>query len=763
MKIPFTASARTAMLIGTENFSNPEGAIIELVKNTYDADSPCCYILFDGNDGQITEIYIIDYGCGMDISTIQDCWMQIGTDDKQRNVETGNGRIKSGAKGIGRFALNRLGSMATMLTRKYGQDAFIWNVNWNDFDAPGKKINEIMAELDVVNITKIQACISDLERKFKITLPEYSTGTILKISQLSDDWTEEKIFHLFDSLQDLVPPFNIPAFKQYLYVAGYSDLGKIETKSYEDFDYKVSAHYENQILNLKVVRNELDVKTLATEYRDVFMLEDMQHEPYTLNDFERGFFVKHLALLDLNVDNKRLIEENLNKIGNFQFDFYFVKNSKSDIKSENSDAKYPYRLFSPTHRRPWMKRNVGVKIYRDGFRVRPYGENGDDWLRLSDRYAKNPVGAGHRKGGYHIRQNQIVGAVEISRIDNLYLQDKSGREGLQENDVFEIFKEILLGIINQMEVDRNVIMYSLARLYDIKHPKEKSKDDADKAQRDGYVTIEAFNSLSNGYTVLKEELEEKDSELRLLRNLASTGLVITSFSHELKNFKNIAEQRAGMLVKMLDCITSEKEIIEKGLNQYENPYEFAKDLKRKDTQIRSWLEFSINSISNNKRIKNWVNLQEYFSTFYATWKSISEELHIEFEILGMVPEMKIKAYAIDLDTIFNNLISNSIYAIKERKSIDNRRIRVFGKLENDVITIRFSDTGKGLDEQYKDNPSCIFDAFESSKIDKNGVKIGTGLGLYIVKSTLDEFKDGEVRVVPVSEGFCVEIKIKNNV
>ena len=58
MKIPFTASARTAMLIGMENFSNPEGAIIELVKNTYDADSPCCYILFDGNDGQLTEIYI---------------------------------------------------------------------------------------------------------------------------------------------------------------------------------------------------------------------------------------------------------------------------------------------------------------------------------------------------------------------------------------------------------------------------------------------------------------------------------------------------------------------------------------------------------------------------------------------------------------------------------------------------------------------------------------------------------------------------------
>lgn len=166
-----------------------------------------------------------------------------------------------------------------------------------------------------------------------------------------------------------------------------------------------------------------------------------------------------------------------------------------------------------------------------------------------------------------------------------------------------------------MEVDRNVIMYSLAKLYGIKHPKEESKNEADKAQRDGYVTIEAFNAVSNGYTVLKEELEEKESELRLLRNLASTGLVITSFSHELKNFKTIAEQRAGMLINMLDCVTSEKDIIEKGLNQYQNPYEFARDLKRKDAQIRSWLEFSMNSISYNKRIKNWVNLHEYFLHF----------------------------------------------------------------------------------------------------------------------------------------------------
>ena len=407
---------------------------------------------------------------------------------------------------------------------------------------------------------------------------------------------------------------------------------------------------------------------------------------------------------------------------------------------------------------------MGVKIYRDGFRVRPYGENGDDWLRLSDRYAKNPVGAGHRKGGYHIRQNQIVGAVGISRLDNIYLQDKSGREGFQENDVFEAFKEILLGIINQMEVDRNTIMYSLSKLYDIKHPKEKSKKDADKAQKEGYVTVEAFNAVSNGYTVLKDELEEKEIEMRLLRNLASTGLIITSFSHELKNFKAIAENRSDSLIGMLRGIISEEELLKRGFGPYDNPYRFAKELKIKDQQIKSWLEFSINSISSYKKNKAWINLDEYFKMFYNTWFEVTNELKIDLSCNeGFIPQMRVYASMMDLDTIFNNLISNSIYAIKVKKDIDNRKIKVTGAFVDDFISIKFLDTGKGLDNKYIGNPSLIFDAFESSKVDKNGVKIGTGLGLYIVKSTLGEYKNSEIHILHVNDGFGIEIKLKNGI
>lgn len=761
MKIPFTASARTAMLIGTENFSNPEGAIIELVKNTYDADSPCCYILFDGNDGQITEIYIIDYGSGMDISTIQDCWMQIGTDDKQRNVETGNGRIKSGAKGIGRFALNRLGSMATMLTRKDGQDAFIWNVNWNDFDAPGKKINEVMADLDVVELEEIQRCLSRLAIRFNVFLPEFSLGTILKISNLADIWEEDAIKHLFSSLQDLVPPFNIPAFQLYLYVSGSNDYGKIEAKQYEDFDYKVSAKYENSVLKVDVQRNELDINALQSEYRGLFDMENMKQFPYCLEDFEKEIYHIEMPLGELNgLRKSQLLADYGAKLGAFQFDFYFIKGSKSDINSEKSDAKYPYRQFSPTHRRLWLKKNLGVKIYRDKFRVRPYGENGDDWLHLGDRYSQNPIGAGQRMGGYHIRQNQIVGAVEISRLHNIYLQDKSGREGLQENDVFGLFKEVLLGIINIMEKDRNTVMYNLSLLYDKNHPKEDAKKQADKAQKAGEYTQANYNALSQGYTVVKQELEDKEEEVRLLRNLASTGLIITSFSHELNNLSIQTKSRYDNMLYALNLVTSIDNVKKLGLKDYQNPYEVIKTQKNYDEQVRSWLEFSINSISKDKRLRKSIHLKSYFELFKKTWMTVMNELNIDFDVKGFSDDMQIKAFVIDFDTIFNNLISNSIYAIKVKKSTINRKIRIDGKLEDEYLSIIISDSGKGLDKQYQNNPSVIFNAFESSRCNKNGEKIGTGLGLYIVKATINEYKGSSVQVLYQAEGFAIKIMFK---
>ncbi len=762
MKIPFSVSARTAMLIGSENFSNPEGAIVELVKNAYDADSHCCYILFEKVDSDNRALYILDWGTGMDDKIIESCWMRIGTDDKLYNTKTESGRVKSGAKGIGRFALNRLGKRAEMLTFTKEGFGYDWKVNWSDFDKPGTSVSEITADIDNISLNEGRLFLSKLEKIFEITFPEFNTGTILKVTGLNDEWNEEQLAHLFSSLQDLVPPFNIPAFEINQFVQGQNNYGRVEIADYDDFDYAVSAFFDGEdSLFVKVSRNELDVERLRNDYLGLFQREDMREFPYRLSEFEAGGYELKMPLSELKVDNPVRLTNYKDDLGAFRFNFFFVKNTKSDNRGESDESKYPYRPFSPSNRRQWLKRNVGVKVYRDKFRVRPYGENGDDWLHLGDRYSANPIGAGQRKGGYHIRQNQIVGAVEISRLDNIYLQDKSGREGLQENVVVDLFKDVLLGIIGLMENDRNTVMYNLSQLYETLHPKGTAKAEADAAIKAGKVDEESYNKIREGYLVLKQEAEERENELRLLRNLASTGLVITSFAHELKNIAILSDSRSEDLRCAVENIMSEEDVAQLGLNDYDNPYSLIRDLRDQDQNIRSWLNFSINSINKDKRTRKVFGMDEYFEHFKSTWHAVLDELNIMLSITGFNPEMKVKAFVIDLDTIFNNLLSNSIYAIKESKKTENRLITINGEVENGDIVVAFEDTGIGLAEEYKGRPNDIFNAFESSKYDKDGNKIGTGLGLYITKTTLAEYSGSSISVMsPRLEGFGLRIRLK---
>lgn len=143
-QIPFTVSARTAKLIGFENFSNGDGAVVELVKNTYDADARNCVIVFDMNyldekrtliDRDRSKIYIADNGIGMSEATIATHWMMIGTNNKVTEFLSEKDRVRSGAKGIGRFALNRLGRETKLYTySRSEQSGLEWEVNWSDFD-----------------------------------------------------------------------------------------------------------------------------------------------------------------------------------------------------------------------------------------------------------------------------------------------------------------------------------------------------------------------------------------------------------------------------------------------------------------------------------------------------------------------------------------------------------------------------------------------------------------------------------------------------
>ena len=202
-KISFKVSARAGKLLGRENFSNPEGAIIELVKNSYDADAKKCFVIFDvptksAKDSQGNEIeipikeksllYIIDNGEGMAEQVIKDHWMQIGTGNKEKNYISNESRTKTGAKGIGRFALDRLGYDTEMWTLpKTSKDnvGSFWKMDWSQFDHSDKVISQIEAQLDSVNVDlkeKInELTANDPSISNLINTVSFETGTIIRI------------------------------------------------------------------------------------------------------------------------------------------------------------------------------------------------------------------------------------------------------------------------------------------------------------------------------------------------------------------------------------------------------------------------------------------------------------------------------------------------------------------------------------------------------------------------------------------------------
>jgi signal transduction histidine kinase len=804
-KIPFKVSARTAKLIGMENFSNEEGAIVELVKNTYDADANNCILVFDLQFDQVvnedeeqkeilnkenSNIYIIDNGIGMTDKIISNQWMTIGTDDKLYKHSTDKGRVKTGAKGIGRFALNRLGLLTKLSTlSKETQLGYSWKVNWSDFDKSNTTVSQVEADLDKISNLNLK---NEISSKFKnitglqdlLSSTTFDSGTIIKISNLTDSWESNQLGKLFGNLEMLLPPKEQSDFDIHFYSTSEPEnFGKVKSAYYDDFDYKIKAKYlndENKTLELKITRNELDIDALENRYKELFEYKDMKKYPYRLEDFKSKTITINTSLNSILSSN--IEAELINKIGKFNFTFYYLKNTISDDKKDADLKKYPYNSFNSSNRKAWLKKFGGVKVFRDDFRVRPYGENGDDWLKLGERQAKSPGGAGQRLGGYRIRPNQIAGTINISRIYNLSFQDKSGREGIQENDAFELFKNILEEILSLFEKDRNTVMYNLSELYKKRNKeaeaKRKAQEEADRINKEEEEkadnnsgeenkdnseekneSTEAEKSLAKGVKILTEEIEEKEEEIRLLRNLASVGLIISSFAHEVKSLRSRLIPRTTHLIRELKNHLNEKEL-KSSLDKDDNPFYMIQLIQEEDTKLKHWLEYSLNTLKRDKRERSSLHFDDYFERFKSTWSKALEQRNIKISLSGVKEESnKIRAFEVDMDSIFNNLLSNSLNALKGKKK-EQKTIEVSWKKVGENVEIIFSDNGKGLDEQYHDNPDEIFKLLESSKKDKKGNVIGTGLGLYIVKSIIEEYNNSTISIIKSKNGLSLKITFK---
>lgn len=878
-QVPFNVSARAAILIGRENIANSKGAIIELVKNCYDADSAFCLIYIDNelavfhdklnkqqklrmvasgvkpsyfrkiykNSGEsytlkpdampryisafkqriktLSALYIVDVGDGMPRDIILNHWMTIGTDNKLFDYHTKSKRVKSGAKGIGRFALDKLGAKCTMTTipdaKKYTAqtsgilDGSIWSVDWRDFEGSRKTIDAVTATLETLKNSNLVLSTRNTKQEFDLQnlwdllgRVEYATkeglpsveefdnfthGTVLKITNLNDDWNPELVTQVYEDLEILVPPKDIENFRIFLMSSlEPARYGEILGPDCEDFDYKVEAKATaNQEVEITIYRDEYDFEKIPADFFDA------ESTKKNLPNFPEKKWKKTYTFSEL-LAGYQDIDRNFSKVGIFEFNFYFLKRTTTKKDSE----RFFYKNISDRKRKEWLNQFAGIKIYRDNFRVRPYGEIKEaafDWLGLGLRQSSSPAGVAKENSGYKVRPENIVGAIRISRLTNLEFEDKSSRDGLQETKTFKVFKNLVISIIAKFEDDRASIAREFSAYAKSRSPgngkpseeqqnlakqiiereREKRKntlalvdkgtaaatstkpdhsggkkdDGTDKGRENSDNQQGAELAILARYAEnVVEENEKLLEEQKLLRGMASSGIVAASFGHDLSKTKDSLSTRFDELAELLAPKVCPADFA--NFDEFDNPFEFMKEMKRDDRNISMWLGFSLGFARKDKRKRKQIFLDQFFRSMEISWRETLLERGIDLVIV-CPDDLKMRVFEIDFDSIFLNLLVNSIEAFKLSKIQAQRRIFIKCVETIDKIEVEYSDTGPGLPKHLTD-PNVIFQPMYTTKRDSVGQEVGTGLGMWIVKVISDEYQ-ADVKLLPpsASAGFNI--------
>ncbi len=847
-KIPFKVSARTARLIGRENIATSKGAIIELVKNGYDADSKVSIVYFDNQystfqneisldhfkillekgvpndvlfsiytqseegyiakeyteDGiksefkkmlnKFSTLYIIDSGEGMTQNVIRENWMTIGTDNKAIEVFTKTGRVKAGAKGIGRFALDKLGSKCEMITvfnpKNHNVDTdesgiqttnngYQWKVNWEDFEGEFKTIDSVNAELIGI---KSQSLKDELKRVLpqldltKITSEsDFKFGTLLKITELRDNWEDFFVEQVYSDLEVLVPPKESGGFEIYLFSSlNPQKYGEVFGSICDDFDYKITATAdENQNIKITVYRREYDVETIAPE---LFNREAMKIAPFRKKDFIKGFWQTEKTFSQLLPGYAQVDEDKVfNDIGIFDFTFYFLKRAYNTPDAN----RFFYRKFLSNNRKDWLDKFGGVKLFRDNFRVRPYGEIKDvafDWLELGNRKAASPAGIGKKEGGYRVEPENVAGAIKISRLTNVNFEDKSSREGLQENKTFQIFKKLIAGIINILETDRAYIAREMVMFDDERYGPERTRQEAEAIAKrilnesrakkvakanDTSISLNLPEDIKDQELAIIAELnEKKDEEIeklkeeqKVLRGLASSGIVLASFSHDLSKLNNVLDSRVDKLKNLFKEKILETEYLE--IEERKNPFAQLEKMRKQDLKLQNWLNFSLGAARKDKRKRKQLFLSKYFSDFKIDWATILENRGIYFDV-SKIENIDLRVFEIDFDSIFNNLLVNSIDAFNLSTVNRERAVSISVTSNSKEVIMDYYDNGPGLSPDVE-RPEKIFEPLFTTKRNAfTGEEEGTGLGMWLVKSIVEE-NDGLVKLLFPENGFGLRI------
>lgn len=700
-KQKFRPSARLLSTIGENLIKDNYAAIVEMVKNSYDADASNVSIVFEMKK-EILNIDIIDDGIGMTRDIIINKWLVPSTNDKLIRKVSSKGRILQGEKGIGRFSTAILGEKLELSTVSFGEKSHL-EINWADFNDT-KFLDEITF---------------DLETSF--TNEKNGSHFNIKCSDTSKFWSEENIEYLIKELQKMITP-----------VKQSEDKFEISI-TFKNFNVN---KYNNSIINITPL--------------PLFKYYNYRISGTIFNDG------KSKIIFESRIDNKSTKEDvsriikipkELNYCGNVEFDFRVFERDKESLISYYKNDEY-ISMSSDNLKLGEIKRLLdkicGISVYKNDFRIRPYGDEGYDWLELDKKRVQHP--------SYKIGFNQISGTVKIEAEEKSGLKEKSARDGIREDSHYYGLKFLIESVIGILEAKRNNLKSETT---------DKKNDDLEQVinasslkEKLDIVIKEAGleqNFINKIEKIVNDDVKEKQEKILELNQSiakyegqATLGKIMDLIMHEIRKplmWFNTQPQTAERAFARYN--------VTQDLNDLEKIIRILETSKTEATLISEFFKKIDILATRSSSLKENFNIFEVINDVLNIFDDTLKKENINI-CITCDRNLCFYGWKRDIIIALSNIIENSIYWIS---NFDNKSRKIDIKVINEKNNIIFiiSDTGEGFLEEYLEK-NLMFKPGVSSKPN------GTGIGLAITGNCVSR-NGGTIEAYNDNFGACIKIEL----
>ncbi|EGK8072139.1 sensor histidine kinase, partial [Campylobacter upsaliensis] len=662
---------------------------------------------------------IEDDGEGMSLETIKNTWMVPATSYKvNKQYSSKKKRVVQGKKGIGRYASAILGDFLRITTTDLNGMTSIIEIDWKQFD-DGKFLDEINIpyECNRTNLksgTKIEI-YSSIEVYYDEIKQQY---------QDKINWNKDQNNLLFKELRKLLVPTN---------------------KSNETFE----------IIFLNNGLDKLDIDDKNEKIEPFPVLDSYEYRiKGKISSNGKGF----LFYENKNFENSNeKIELDLrdtcgNTCGNIEVDLRVFDLDPDVIQNLVNEQKGKEEKLGKSEFKALIKEFSGVGIYRNLFRIRPYGDYDFDWLGLNARRVNNPT--------MSISTNQIAGFVSIESENKSNLIEKSDREGLKENENYDNLKNILLQVLSEVEKRRyefrkntkrgrvvaNNIKDTIRDVFSFDDVNNKISVILHKANIDAHIIEKVQFELKQEEIKKNNGLKNIEEVLAMYEAHAALGKLVLYVLHEGRKPMQIIGLKLNNLKKSLQrFIKTKDESIEQNIKKYNE--DSLSQLEKLSNLFKRLDPLMITRSSRRKE----VNLYQNALNNYELFKEILKRENIDFEIQCENKELFIYGRDEDLYIIYSNLIENSLYWFQATKQMQ-KKITISIYRDSNYFYIDYKDNGIGVK---KEHANLIFDPGFSTKPEG-----GTGIGLTIVGQAVSR-NDGEIKYIRADEGVYFKICFKD--